>query len=256
MTSTSRILSLTTAAAAVGCITAFAGVQQPSMRSDTTSGAATTTTGEGPYIRIDAGVSFISNADVKLDLPLGAGLSGKVKFKPGFAYGGAVGYRVEEVAFEIELDNTHNKFKSGPGDGPWTDSFRQTTLMGNVIWAPTYEGVTLWIGAGLGAQFQDTNISDSSSPSSAVTGGSLASNFSKKSDTAFIGQIKAGVSVPLDDRWSFDAGYKLRFVGTSDLGQSDISFIPTAGPTENYSAKLKLESHLSHILSAGFTYRF
>ena len=256
MTTTSRILSLTTAAAAVGCLTAFAGVQQPSLRSDGSSGAASATTGEGPYVRLDAGVSFISNADVKLDLPLGEGLSGQVKFKPGFAYGGAFGYRIEQLAFEVELDNTHNKFKSGPGDGPWTDSFRQTTLMGNVIWAPTYEGVTLWIGGGLGAQFQSTNISDSSSPYTAITGGSLASNFSKKSDTAFIGQIKAGVSVPIDNNWSFDAGYKLRFVGNSELGQGNISFIPTAGATENYSAKLKLESHLSHILSAGFTYRF
>ncbi len=256
MTTTSRILSITSAAAAVSCITALAGVNQPSMRPDATSGAASATTGEGPYVRIDAGVSFISNADVKLDLPLGQGISGKVKFKPGFVYGGAFGYRVEEVAFEIELDNTHNKFKSGPGDGPWTDSFRQTTLLGNVIWAPTYEGVTLWIGAGLGAQFQQTNASDSSSPYAAITGGSLASSFSKKSDTAFVGQIKAGVSVPLDDRWSFDAGYKLRFVGSSELGKSDISFIPTTGPTETYSAQLKLDSHLSHILSAGFTYRF
>jgi opacity protein-like surface antigen len=254
MTTTSRILSLTTAAAAIGCLTAFAGVQQPSTRTDST--VASATTNEGPYVRLDAGVSFISGADIRLDLPLGEGFNGKVKFKPGFAFGGALGYRVEEVAFEVELDTTHNKFKSGPGDGPWSDSFRQTTLMGNVIWAPTYEGVTLWIGGGLGAQFQNTNISDSSSPYSAITGGSLASSFSKNSDTAFVGQVKAGVSVPLDDRWSFDAGYKLRFVGGSDLGQGNISFIPTVGATENYSAKLKLDSHLSHLLTAGFTYRF
>jgi len=254
MTTTSRILSLTTAAAAIGCLTAFAGVQQSSTRTDST--VASATTNEGPYVRLDAGVSFISGADIRLDLPLGEGFNGKVKFKPGFAFGGALGYRVEEVAFEVELDTTHNKFKSGPGDGPWSDSFRQTTLMGNIIWAPTYEGVTLWIGGGLGAQFQNTNFSDSSSPYAAITGGSLASSFSKSSDTVFVGQIKAGVSVPLDDRWSFDAGYKLRFVGDSELGQSNISFIPTVGATENYSAKLKLESHMSHLVTAGFTYRF
>jgi hypothetical protein len=256
MTTTSRILSLTTAAVAAGCITALAGVQSPATRTDSTYGAASSTSGEGPYVRVDAGVSFISGANVKLDLPLGEGLDGRVKFKPGFAFGGALGYRVEQVAFEVELDTTHNKFKSGPGDGPWTDSFRQTTLMGNVVWAPTYEGVTFWLGGGLGAQFQNTNFADSSTPYTAVTGGSLASSFSKSSDTAFVGQIKAGVSVPLDDRWSFDAGYKLRFVGESDLGQGSISFIPTLQPAQDYSAKLKLESHLSHLLSAGFTYRF
>jgi len=255
MTTTSRILSLSTAAAAVGCITAFAGVQQPSMRSESTT-ATSATSSEGPYVRLDAGVSFISGADAKLDLPLGLGFNGKVKFKPGFAYGGAFGYRVEEVAFEVELDNTHNKFKSGPGGGPWTDSFRQTTLLGNVIWTPAYEGVNFWLGGGLGAQFQSTNTSDSSSPLTAITGGSYTSSYSKKSDTTFVGQIKAGVSVPLDERWSFDAGYKLRFVSESDLGQTNISFIPTVGATQNYSAKLKLDSHLSHLVSAGFTYRF
>jgi hypothetical protein len=255
MTTTSRILSLTTAAVALGYFSAFAGVQQPATRADSSS-AASATSGEGPYVRLDAGISFISGADVKLDLNLGEGISGRVKFKPGFAYGGAVGYRMDQVAFEVELDNTHNKFKSGPGDGPWTDSFRQTTLLGSVIWAPTYEGVTFWLGGGLGAQFQSTNFADSATPYTAITGGSLASSFSKKSDTAFVGQIKAGVSVPLDDRWSFDAGYKLRFVGESELGQGNISFIPTAGATQDYSAQLKLDSHLSHMLSAGFTYRF
>lgn len=256
MTTTSRTLTLTTAAAALGCISAFGGVQQPASRPAQPAPTGSATAGEGVYVRLDPGISFISGAKVKLDLPLGEAVSGNVKFKPGFVYGGALGYRVEEVAFEVELDNTHNKFKSGPGDGPWTDSFRQTTLLGNVIWAPAYEGLTLWIGGGLGAQFQGSNISDSSSPYTAVTGGSLASGFSKKSDTAFVGQIKAGFSVPLDDRWSFDAGYKLRFVGGSELGQGSISFVPTSGPAENYAAKLKLESHLNHLLNAGFTYRF
>jgi hypothetical protein len=256
MTKTSRILSFTTAAVAAGCISAFAGVHPPATRSDSTSGNASATSGEGPYIRLDAGVSFISGADVNLDLPLGEGIGGRVKFKPGFAFGGAMGYRIEQLAFEVELDSTHNKFKSGPGDGPWTDSFRQTTLLGNVIWAPTYEGMTFWLGGGLGAQFQNTNFAESSTPYTAITGGSLASSFSKKSDTAFIGQIKAGVSVPLDDRWTFDAGYKLRFVGSSELGQGNISFVPTSGTAQDYTAKLKLESHLNHLLSAGFTYRF
>lgn len=256
MTYTSRNLTLTAAATALSCISAFAGGQQPSSRATSSPATASTTTGEGAYVRMDAGVSFISGAEIKLNLPLGEGVNGKVKFKPGFVYGGALGYRIEEVALELELDNTHNRFKSGPGDGPWTDSFRQTTLLGNVVWAPTYEGVTLWVSSGIGAQFQDMNISDSNSPYAPVTGGSLASSFSKKSDTAIVGQIKAGVSIPLDDRWSFDAGYKLRIVGSSVLGQSTLSFIPTGGTAENYSAKFRLESHLNHLVNAGFTYKF
>ncbi len=256
MTKHSRILSLSTAAAALGCLTSFAGVSQPSSPSASSAAPASATTGDGPYIRLDAGISFLSGAKANLDLPFGEGVSGKLKFKPGFVYGGALGYRMKEVAFEVELDSTHNKFKTGPGDGPWTDSFRQTTLLGNVIWSPTYEGINFWLGAGLGAQFQGNSLNDSSTPYAAVTGGSLASNFSNKSDTALVGQIKAGVSVPLDDNWSFDAGYKLRFVGDSELGQGSVSFLPTGGSAENYSAKLKLDSHLNHLLNAGFTYRF
>ncbi len=256
MNTTSRILSLTTAATALGCLTAFAGVAQPSMRSEGTTGAASATGGEGPYVKLDAGVSFISNAEVKLNLPYGEGLNGKVKFKPGFVYGGAFGYRIEQVALEVELDNTHNKFKSGPGDGPWTDSLRQTTLLGNLIWAPTYEGVTLWLGGGLGAQFQSSNAGGLSSPATVIPEGTLSSTFYKKNDTTFVGQIKAGVSIPLDNQWSFDAGYKIRYVGTAELGHTDLSLVPTTGATQNYSAKVKLESHLSHLLSAGFTYRF
>jgi hypothetical protein len=256
MTTTSRILSLTTAAAAFGCFTAFAGVAQPSMRSEATSGAPYATGSEGPYVKLDAGISFISNAEVKLNLPYGQGLNGKVKFKPGFVYGGAFGYRIDQAALEVELDNTHNKFKSGPGDGPWTDSLRQTTLLGNLIWAPNYEGVTLWLGGGLGAQFQSSNARDSSSPATVIPEGTLSSTFYKKNDTAFVGQIKAGVSIPLDDQWSFDAGYKIRFVSTALLGHTELSLVPTTGATQNYSAKVKLESHLNHVLAAGFTYRF
>lgn len=253
---TSRVLSLSTAAAAFGCLTAFAGAGQPSMRSEAATGAPSATAAEGPYVRLDAGVNFISGADVKLNLPFGEGLSGKVKFKPGFAYGGAAGYRIDELALEVEVDNVHNKFKSGPGDGPWTDSFRQTSLLGNIIWAPTFEGVNFWLGGGLGAQFQSNDASSAASPSTTVTGGSVSTRFLKKSDAAFIGQIKAGVSVPIDERWSFDAGYKLRFVDNSELGRTELSFVPTTGATEIYSGKFKLQSHLSHLLSAGFTYRF
>jgi hypothetical protein len=256
MTTTSRIFSITSAIVAAGCINAFAGVQQPSAQSDSAAGSASANSGEGPYVRLDTGISFISGADVKLNLPLGAGATGDVKFKPGWTYGGAVGYRMDQVAVEVELDNTHNKFKSGPGGGPWTDSFRQTTLLGNLTWLPTYEGINFWLGAGLGAQFQSTNFAEGSTPYSAITGGSVSSSFSKKSATTLVGQIKAGVSVPLDNNWSFDAGYKLRIVGESELGRGNLSFIPTTGPTEDYSAKLILKSHLSHLLSAGFTYRF
>lgn len=256
MTTTSRILSVTTAAVAAGCISAFAGMQPPLTRSDSASGSASAISGEGAYVRLDTGVSFISGANVRLNLPQGEGLNGRVKFKPGLVYGGAVGYRLDQVAFELELDNTHNKFKSGPGDGPWSDSLRQTTLLGSLIWSPTYEGVTFWLGSGFGAQFQSANLAESSTPYTAVTGGSLASGFSRNSNTAFIGQIKAGFSVPIDDRWSFDAGYKLRFVDKSELGRGSVSFIPTTGATQDSSAKLILDSHLNHLINAGFTYRF
>ncbi len=211
---------------------------------------------EGPYVRIDAGASFISGADVNLDLPLGQSVKQKVKFKTGFVYGGAVGYNFGEIALEAELDNTHNKTEDVQN---LSCSFRQTSLLGNVVWMPKYEGMTLLLGGGLGAQFQDSNFSGFSSSANnvIVAGDTFTYNYGKKSDTAFIGQIKAGISIPIDEHWSFDAAYKLRFVEGTDLAEGSATYKATAlAATTAYSSKLTLDSHLSHLLTAGFSYKF
>ena len=252
MRKNSQILLLASATA-MSCMPAHAGTRQTTSN---TGIVPTPAYQEGPYIRIDAGASFISGADAKLDLPLGQGVTQKAKFKTGFVYGGAVGYNFGEVALEAELDNTHNQTD---GIQNLSLSFRQTSLLGNVVWMPKYEGITFLLGGGLGAQFQDSNFGGFSSTASnvIVAGDTFSYNYSKKSDTAFIGQIKAGVSIPIDERWSFDAAYKLRFVEETDLADGSATYKATALATAtSYSSKLTLDSHLSHLLTAGFSYKF
>ena len=252
MRKNSQILLLATAAT-LSCMPAHAGTRQTGGNKGIVPAPSPQ---EGPYVRLDAGASFISGADAHLDLPLGQSVSGKAKFKTGFVYGGALGYNFGEIAVEAELDNTHNQSNDFSNISL---SFRQTTLLGNVVWMPKYDGVTFLLGGGLGAQFQDSNFTGLSSTATnvIVAGDTFTYNYSKKSDTAFLGQVKAGVSVPLDDRWSFDAAYKLRFVAESDLADGSATYkAAPAAATTAYSSKLTLDSHLSHLLTAGFSYKF
>jgi opacity protein-like surface antigen len=226
----------------------------------------------GPYIRLDNGVNSISGADLRLQsntvtllnlFGYSAKDSQKLKFKEGYIFGGAVGYRFNEsFSAEIELDHAENKVdtiggysvqKSAVGDflGQSSITFKQTNLLVSGIYSPKLsETVTLNLGAGFGAQFSSANLAEGPDT---VTLGGVAYTLSgkRKSDAAFLAQLKTGVSVALAKNFTFDAGYKLRFVGSTDIYEASIRSTPLNG-----SEKFTVDSHLNHVFSAGFTYSF
>jgi hypothetical protein len=222
----------------------------------------------GPYIRLDNGVSSISGAKLNtvgdpdiagaLDTDLG---SRKTKFRSGYIFGGAVGYRFNEsLSAEIELDHAENRLDSVDGAKVNTSiRLKQTSLLASGIYhIKLAEAVTLNLGAGAGAQFCRNNIASEADSGSDVYRGvpfTYSYSGSRTSDTSFIAQLKTGVSVALAKGLTFDAGYKLRFVGSSDL--YDVNYTVTAlGTTRNGSFRSSLDSRLNHVFSAGFTYSF
>ena len=215
----------------------------------------------GPYIRLDNGVSSISGASLNLGpvsaAAVGSASSEKIKFKSGYTFGGAIGYRFSEsFAAEIELDHAQNKVETigGVGVQQLPDqgvTFKQTSLIaGGVYSHKLSESVTLSLGAGAGAHFGSANIEEGSFTQ---TYGGVAYTVSgkQKSDAAFVAQLKTGVSVALAKNFTFDAGYKLRFVSSSEIYE-----VSLASPTINGSEKFTVDSRLNHVFSAGFTYSF
>jgi len=200
----------------------------------------------GPYIRLENGVNSISGADLKIS---GLGASAELKFKPAYIFGGAVGYRVNEAfATELELDYSQSKVKSLAGYDIQDAGikFKQTSLIvGGIYNHKLSESVALNLGVGAGAQFSSTNIGDGS-----ATLGVYTVTGKAKSDAAFLAQLKTGASVALSKNVSFDVGYKLRFVGSSDVVDGSIT-----GPLSG-SGTASVDSRLNHVFSAGFTYSF
>ncbi len=215
----------------------------------------------GPYIRLDNGVNSISGANLKLGpvsaYSVGASNSEKIKFKPGYVFGGAVGYRFSEAfAAEIELDRAQNSVDTIGGVGVQTVldqsvKFKQTSLLASGVYNHKLsESVTLNLGAGAGAQFCSANIEEGSFTQ--TYGGVAYTVYGKrKSDAAFVAQLKTGVSIGLAKNVTFDAGYKLRFVSSSDIYELGLS-----SATINGSEKFAVDSRLNHVFSAGFTVSF
>lgn len=187
----------------------------------------------------------------------------KVKFNESYFYGGAVGYRFgDSFSAEIELDHAKNKVESIGGysvpDTAVADFLEQSSVtlkQTNLLISGIYnhklnDFVTLSLGAGLGAQFASANLSEGSV--SDVAGG-VTYTFSgkRKSDTALLAQLKTGVSLALAKNFTFDAGYKLRFVGTSNIYEASVR-----STSINGSEKFSVDSRLNHVFSAGFTYAF
>jgi len=233
----------------------------------TTSASATEA---GPYIRLENGVSSISGSKLSyshngnsavaqvLDLDNG---SMKVKFKPGYVFGGATGYRFNEsLAAEIELDHSQNKIDTVDGNTV-TESIKlkQTSLLANGVYsAKLGQVVTLSLGAGAGVQFCSNNMADESYTDTGVVSGVTYTgkvSGKSKSDAAFLAQLKSGVSFALTQNFTFDAGYKLRFVSANDI--YDVSYSATGGGNSyNGTIKTSLDSRFNHVFSAGFTFSF
>jgi long-subunit fatty acid transport protein len=206
----------------------------------------------GPYIRLENGVNSISGANLKLGtlsaLGLGSGGSESIKFKSSYIFGGAAGYRFNEsFAAEVELDYARNSVDTVGGVSAQNlfdqgVSLKQTTLLGGGVYNHKLnDAVTLTAGAAAGAQFSSANIQgDYSQPNVFVT--------RPTSDTSFVAQLKTGVTFALAKNFTFDAGYKLRFVSSADIYELNI----TGGPTEKFT----IDSRLNHVFSAGFTVSF
>ncbi len=136
---------------------------------------------------------------------------------------------------------------------------KQTSLLASGIYhIKLAEAVTLNLGAGAGAQFCRNNIANDADSGPGFYQGvpfTYSVSRNRTSDTSFVAQLKTGVSVALAKGLTFDAGYKLRFVSSSDL--FDYNYAVTAlGTTVNGSFRSSLDSRLNHVFSAGFTYSF
>ena len=213
---------------------------------------------------MDNGVSAISGAKFKIGSTSAALLSlrsvspvptsAKIKFDPGYVFGGAIGYRFNEsFAAEIEVDHAENKVDTVAGV-PVAQSvldqnvtFKQTSLLASGIYSyKLNERIAMSLGAGVGAQFCAANIEEGSATLFGVT-----VSGKKNSSAAFLAQLKTGVSIALAKNFTFDAGYKLRFVSSSDVYEASVGI-----PGFSVSDKWSVDSRLNHVFSAGLTYSF
>ncbi len=215
---------------------------------------------EGFYLRLENGVSTISGADVKINGLIYPG-NHKLKVDSGYVYGGAVGYNFNtSLSGEVELDNTSNKVNTLDGVSPSNSqlgsvlgsniTIKQTNLLASGVFHYPLAPNTLFnLALGVGAQFTSTNLPGGTSTLLIPNIGILNVTGTPKSDVAFVAQLKTGISIALNDSLSFDAGYKLRVVGSSE-------FYSATEPEYTAPETASLSSRLNHLITAGLTYRF
>jgi opacity protein-like surface antigen len=115
----------------------------------------------GPYVQLDAGLAIVGDSDVSL-----FGVSGEAKFDPGFAVGGAIGYRIEEwLRAEVNLSYRQAEVDklTAPGytlEGAG-DASAFATLVNLYIDFMPRSPVTPYVGAGIGVAIIDVDSDDS-----------------------------------------------------------------------------------------------
>lgn len=207
----------------------------------------------GPYAKLEPGVSFISGAKLKFsgrvndtagDLGLGsrddsgAG-SANVKCNAGFGINGLWGYRFNEtIALELEGGYQTNQIDSVGGLGISGLDLRQWSGFANVVLSHKFaESFSGSVGAGLGGVDLHVDING------------ISNDFS---NTAFAGQLKAGLTVDVAESVSFVLGYRAQFVGGGDL-LNVTATLPSGG---NVSAKFSASQYVNHQITAGITIGF
>lgn len=165
---------------------------------------------EGPYVSVQAGATWVNDADFDYDLPAPAALSGEAEFDTGYNVGVAAGYDFGTARLEAEVAYRENDFDqiefttSGGAllpllpDGTYVADAEGelTTLsfMVNGFWdIENASPVTPYLGAGAGLANVDDDDDD---------------------DTVFAYQFAAGVGVELTPTIILDIGY--RYFATDD----------------------------------------
>ena len=208
---------------------------------------------QGAYGKLEPGVSFISGSKLKVSgrlqdpagsLGLGpidysAGASASVKYNAGFGINGVLGYRFNEtIALELESGYQTNQIDSVAGLGTSGLDLRQWSGFGNVVLGHKLsESVSGSIGAGLGFVNMSVDING------------LSDDFS---NTAFAGQLKAGLTFEVAEAVSFVVGYRAQFVGGGELLNATAT-LPSGG---SISAKLSASQYVNHQITAGIAIGF
>ena len=158
---------------------------------------------DGPYVQLDVGLAIAGDSDISL-----GGLSGVVEFDPGFAVGGAVGYRFQEY-LRAELNLSYRQADidkltvlgyvlEGAGD---VGAF--TTLVNLYYDINLGLPVTPYVGAGIGIALIDVD-SDSAANVLIVNDDS----------TEFAWNVMAGAASSATDNVDLTFGY--RYLSSTD----------------------------------------
>jgi opacity protein-like surface antigen len=190
--------------------------------------ASAQASGIGAYAKVDAGAAWTQDVGVTLGT-----LHGNLKTKSGQAFNGIFGIHVaESVALEFENGYQENDLSTLSGYGEFakvTGSATVVPLLLNVVWTPKLsESISAQIGVGAGATVINADLY--------IPG---VAYFPSDTKTVLSGQAKAGLSYYITEAISLDVTYRLR---VSD------------GPA--FSSGIKTDSITSHLVSAGFTFKF
>ena len=186
------------------------------------------------YVQLDAGLAIVGDSDVS-----GFGVSGDVEFDPGFAVGGAVGYRIQEwMRAELNLNYREadvDKLTAlgyvleGAGDA---GAF--AALANLYIDFTPRSPVTPYVGVGIGVALIDV---DSNGSANALT--------INDDSTEFAWNVMAGAAWSVTDNVDLTLGY--RFFSTTDA-KLDATVAGVSGPVD---ADLKV-----HEVMFGARYNF
>lgn len=174
--------------------------------------AAAPASASGPYVGGQAGVVFLSDADISDP----SGLTATAEFDTGFGLGLVGGYDFDMFRLEGELFYKTNGIDqitlglSAPADGDFTT----LGLMVNAYYDfRTATPVTPYIGAGLGmAQVSAEDV---------TVGGTLVAD---DDDMVFSYQLIAGIGYAVSNAVTLDLAYK--YLGTADPSLTDVDGAP------------------------------
>jgi OOP family OmpA-OmpF porin len=167
----------------------------------------------GPYVQLDVGLAIVGNSDISL-----GGVSGDAEFDPGFAVGGAIGYRFEEwLRAEVNLSYRQADIDkltalgytlAGAGDA---GAF--TTLVNLYVDFKPRWPVTPYVGAGIGVALIDVDSDD-------------AANVLIVNDdsTEFAWNVMAGAAWSVTDNVDLTLGYRYLSTKDVDLEWTEVGF--------------------------------
>lgn len=191
----------------------------------------------GPYLSLQAGGTWLEDADIEYDGVPSSVFSEEAEFDTGYNVGAALGYDYGPARLEAEIAYRQNDFDSfsgqflGAGFKSSADGdVDATSFMVNAYWDfESGSPVTPYLGAGAG--FANVSYNDVRDD---------LGDFVDDDDNVFAYQLAAGIGFEIDPNLTFDLGYRYFTTDDPEVRDSFGDTFETEYKSHNVSLGLRM----------------